>query len=222
MEPKVMRPRRTKEGIIIHELNNGEEKKYLAVRGGLSWPLMAGELPGYFCILGEEWIPVPLRATQRGRLILLSEYEAPDIHSTLDDLFTRLIHEAALYFCEIYYTDTGKSQGEDFRSLVADFQRFAYGKENTGRIEQAPWADDPERGLQYVNDWFAKTLLELTEGSIVRDQLKMMGPEKIKQVPQMFNAVNALRFVLCGFQNDKPNPSPKNWRGEDRGSAWAL
>ena len=218
----VVKARKTKEGIIIHELNNGEGKKYLAVRGGLSWPQMAEDSPGYFCILGEEWIPAAQRVDQRGRLILLSEYETPDTRTSMDALFTRLIHNAALYLCEIFYTETEESQGEDYRGLVGDFQRFAYRKENTGRVEQAPWADSPERGLRYINDWNVSGLLELTEGSIVREQLKMIGPEKVKQVPQIFHAVNALRFVICGFQHNKSNPTPKNWRREDLGSWKSL
>jgi len=54
--------------------------------------------------------------------------------------------------------------------------------------------------------------------------LKMVETDKVKQLPQRFNAVNALRFVICGFEKYKPpKPSDSNWRvGMPEGSWKSL
>ena len=54
----VVKSRRTEKGIIVLEFDNGETKEYRAIRGGISWPVMAENLPGYYCILGEESLKV--------------------------------------------------------------------------------------------------------------------------------------------------------------------
>ena len=218
----VVKARRRENGIIVHELDNGESKEYLAVRGGLSWPLMAGEklLLAYYCTIGEELIPAAQRReNQRGKLILLSEYEAPDILS-LPEFFTKLTDDAKLFECNTYYAITKEFQGEDYSGYTETFQKFMYEKQITVHLEEAPWADRPDLGIYYINEWTQKGLLELPEGSLVRNQLRMMVAERVNQLPQMFNAVNALRFVVCGFEKYKPNPTPKDWRKNAPKGTW--
>lgn len=216
----VVKARRTEEGIIIHELDNGELKKYLAVRGGLSWPLMAENLPGYYCIIGEELIPAAQRReNQRGKLILLSAYEAHDILS-LPAFFTNLTDDAELLACNTFYTVTEEFQGKDYGADAEAFQKFMYEKQIPVHLEEAPWADRPDLGIYYINEWTQKGLLELPEGSLVRNQLRMTVAEKVNQLPQMFNAVNALRFVVCGFEKYKPNPTLKDWRKKVPHGTW--
>jgi len=197
----IVKSSRTEEGIIIHELNNGDRKQYLAVRGGLSWPLMADKvLPACYCVVGEELInAAQRRENQRGKLILLSEHEAPEILS-LPTFFTKLTDDVRLLGCNTFYAVTMEFQGRDYSADTEVFRKFMYEKQIAVHLEEAPWADRPDLGINYINEWIKKGLLELPEGSLVRNQLRMVVAEKIDQLPQTLNAVNALRFVVSGFE----------------------
>jgi hypothetical protein len=49
----------------------------------------------------------------------------------------------------------------------------------------------------------------------------MVETDKVKQLPQRYNAVNALRFVICGFEKYKPSkPSDRNWRAGMLEGSW--
>jgi len=217
----VVKARRREDGIIVHQLDSGGEKQYLAVRGGLSWPLLADKLsPAYFCIAGEELISVAQRrANERGKLILLSEYEASDILS-LRAFFTKLTDDVKLLECNIFYTVTKELQGEDYSGHAETFRKFMYEKQAAVHLEDPPWVDRAYLGIFYLNEWMKKGLLELPEESLVRNQLKMVVAEKVNQLPQEFNAVNALRFVVCGFEKYKPNPTPEDWRKKIPRGTW--
>jgi hypothetical protein len=205
----VVKSRRTEKGIILLEFDNGETKEYRAIRGGISWPVMAENLPGYYCILGEQYS----RWTDRGKLILLREHEATDILTSLTTFFAKLTDDAKLYLCETFYAVIGELQGEDNRGYAEALQNSIYEKQTAGSLEDAPWADRPDLGLYHIKSWMGKGLLELPEGSLVREQLKMVETDKVKRLPETLNAVNALRFVVCGFEKYKPSkPSQKDWR----------
>lgn len=215
----VVKARRAEKGIIVHELDNGEIRQYIAVRGGLSWPLMTEKpLPAYCCIVGEELISAPQREqNQRGKLIFLREYEAPDI-LLQSEFFTKLTDDAHLFECNTFYTVTKEFRGEDYSGCTERFQRFVYENKIAVHLEEAPWAADPDHGIGYIKEWMKKGLLELPEESIVRNQLKMLVDQKLNQVPQMFNAVNALSFVICSFEKYKPSLTEKDWRKRQRGT----
>jgi hypothetical protein len=215
----VIEAKRTEKGIIVHKLDNGEIREYRAIRGGISWPLMEKNLPGYCCIFGEEWVkwtPMP----ERCKLRLLSEYEAPDILTSLTTFFTRLTDDSKLYLCDTFYTVTNEFQGEDYSGYAEAFQEFIQKKQISGRLEEAPWADKPDLGLYQIREWMSKGLLELPEGSLVVAQLRMVESEKAKQVPQTLNAVNALRFVVSGFEKYRPTNFDSNWRSRVRQGTW--
>ncbi len=171
----VIKAGRTEEGIIVHHLSNGESKKYLAVRGGISWPLMAENLPGYFCIIGEELMPAAQRKNQRGKLHLLSEYEASDILTSLSTFSTKLTDAATLYDCDVFYTVIEEFQGEDYRGYVETFHNFTYEKQVACRLEEAPWSDRPDLGLYHIRSWMDKGLLELPEGKHSAKSVKARG-----------------------------------------------
>ena len=213
----VVRSRLTDKGIIVLEFDNGETKPYRAIRGGVSWPVMEENLPAYFCILGEEYS----KWTEWGKLILLSEHEAPDVLTSLNTFFTKLTDDAKLYLCKTFYTVIEGLQGENNRGYAEALQNFMHGKQTSCSLEEAPWADRPDLGLYHIKSWIAKSLLELPEGSLVREQLKMVETDKVKQLPQRFNAVNALRFVICGFEKYKPpKPTDSNWRAGMLEGSW--
>jgi hypothetical protein len=213
----VVEARRTEKGIIVLQSANGETKEYRAIRGGISWPVMEENLPGYYCILGEEYS----KWTDRGKLILLREHEAPDVLTSLATFFSKLTDDAKLYLCETFYAVIGELQGEDCSGYAEALQHFMHEKQTAGYLEEAPWADRPDLGLYHIKSWMAKAQLELPEGGLVREQLKMVETDKVKQLPQRYNAVNALRFVVCGFEKYKPSKSSdRNWRAGMPEGSW--
>jgi hypothetical protein len=217
----VVKARRTEKGITIHELDNGEIRQYIAVRAGLNWPLMKMKLPAYYCIVGEELVSAAERkGNRRGRLILLSEYETPDILTSLPSFFMKLTDDSRLYLCETFYTVIEEFQGEDYRGYVEALQKFVYGKEATVTLEQAPWADKPDLGMYHIKSWMDKSLLDLSKGILLQNQLRMIETDKVDLIPQMFNAVNALRFVVYSFEKDKPILIDKDWRKKMPRTTW--
>lgn len=218
----VVKATRTEKGIIIHEHDDGTSKQYVAVRGGISWPLMDGNLPGYYCILGEEHVEITHfegQESQRAKLILLNEDEALDVLA-LDWLYAKISDDVVRFGCDTFYTVTKELRGEDYSGYAETFQKFMYEQQVEIGLEEAPWVDRPDLGMYHINSWRKKGLLELPEGSLVREQLRRVESSKVNQVPQVFNAVNALRFVVCGFQKNKPNPTSKNWRSRIKRGSW--
>ncbi len=60
----------------------------------------------------------------------------------------------------------------------------------------------------------------LPEGSIVCNQLMQVANSNVKQLPQTLNAVNTLRFVVCGFEKYRPTNSHSDWRSKIRQGTW--
>lgn len=209
MNGLVIKGTQDKNGTITLERDTREQEKYSAIRGGLAFPLMKQNLPGYFCILGEEYIE-PLRGPdrefdeRRGKLHLLSEYEAPTVLTGLEVLFGKVADDATTYLCESFYTVTEECQGEDYSGYASAFHQFVSKKQADVRLSMAPWADKPDLGLYHIQKWIKEGLLDLPEESMARAQLRMIEAEKIAQVPLTYNAVNGLRFALCGFEQDRP------------------
>ncbi|MGA3172885.1 MAG: hypothetical protein ABSE25_00490 [Syntrophorhabdales bacterium] len=211
----VVKAERNEKGLIIHEMDNGEKKVYQDIRGGISWPLMDENLPAYYCIYGEERVPTPPWAIGtpldreqppgRGKLCFLSEYEAPDALTSLDVFFQRLTDDTTRYLCEHLYGITEKLKDDDYSGYAEALQTFVYEKKTPGRLEEAPWVDQPALGIYHINAWIKKGLLEIPQGSLLLDQLRMVQTDAVKELPRRLNAVNALRFVICSFEKNRPN-----------------
>ncbi|MGD0662167.1 MAG: hypothetical protein ABSD38_29270 [Syntrophorhabdales bacterium] len=216
---------KTEKGLLVQELENGEKRTYVAVRGGISWPLVPQKLPAYFCIYGEEWREGTRFEGQekRGRLCFLYEYEAPDtIPMLLTSFFTKIVAAATRYRCRTFYTVTEVSRGEDYREYAAQFRSFVYAKRADVHLQEAPWNEKPDLGIHRIWEWKEKALLEIPEGSLIRAQLQTLQAEELMALPETLNAVNALRFVVYGFEEYKPpKPGRENWRSRVKtGSSW--
>ena len=212
----VIRATKTDKGIITHGLDTGETRKYRAVRGGLSWPIMETNLPGYYCIVGEEYTNPQgsgrQQQHQRGKLHVISEYEAPNILTQLDALFTKLVDDAILCLCDTFYTVTEDFQGEDYRDYAVAFREFASQKRAGVRLCMAPWADRPDLGLYHISSWVTKGLLDFREDSVARKQLRMVETHKASQVPHTFNAVNGLRSSCAAWKTTDQGGSGQSLR----------
>lgn len=149
----------------------------------------------------------------------MSEKEAPNILS-LSEFLTKLTDAVQLLGCDTLYTLIEEFQGEDYRGYVETFQNFTYEKQVACTFEEAPWADRPDLGLYHIRAWMDKGLLELPEESIVRKQLSLVEADKVKEIPQNLNSVNAFRFVVCGFEKYRPGNGSSNWRSKIKQGTW--
>lgn len=206
------------------EIETVEGKKFVcsAIRGGISWPLLPANMPAYYCILGEEWISRTRfqgEEVPRGRLKLLCEYES-DINYSLSSLFVRLTDDTNLCHCSILYGIIEGYQDDHYKGFSDELNNFIHDKGIEVRPEQAPLAENPGIGIQHVINWNAKRLLDFPEESLLRQQLGGLKPEDAKDLAERLNAINALRFVVCGFEKDKPNLAAKDWRKKLPRGSW--
>lgn len=126
---------------------------------------------------------------------------------SLTTFLTKITDAVTLYECGTFYTLTEISRGEDYRGYAEAFQKFMLEKGAKAWLEEAPWQERPDLGIHHIHGWNDRGLLEIPEGSLIRSQLQTLQADKVKTLPEMFNAINALRFVVCGFEKDKP-PRP--------------
>ena len=213
-----------KTGYILQEEGHQIVRRFAAVRAALSWPRLDLNLRGYFCVLGEEVIGVPHfedNVRRRGKIYLLHEWLAPDIHTSMEDLFIELIAAAAHYKFETVYGAREKYQGEDFTDHTNRFQNFVYSKEARLWLQQAPLADNLGLSVDIVNTWKRKSLLEIPENSIARKEMDMLQATDLSRLGKEFSAANAVRFAVCGFNANPPRtPSDRNWRAGMPEGSW--
>ena len=130
---------------------------------------MDENLPAYYCMYGEEWVPKPLDREQqqgRGKLCFLSEYEAPDILTSLAVFFERLTDDTALFLCGKLCGVTEEFQGDDYRGYAENLQTFLYDRKSSASLQEAPWIGRPDLGIYQINAWMKKRLLEIPAGSL--------------------------------------------------------
>jgi hypothetical protein len=216
----VIEARKSKNRIthVVAKQDGGTESLiYSAVRGGLSWP--AGTMPGYHCILGEEYIYINKdeAESQRGKLHLLSEHEYPGM--SIDMMLARLTDDVTQLHCGEVYADTK----EEYQDYLESYQDFCYKKKvSLGRIEQAPFADNFQLGISLINDWLRTGRLVLPEQSIVREQLKRISKQELDDKPEnKFYAINGLRSAVAAFHKFRPVRHSGAWKNRRR-SAMAI
>lgn len=205
--------------IIIHTLDTGDKISYAALRGGISWPLVSENIPAYFCIAGEEYVPESRyegQATKRGKLHLICEYEAPDIYLSLSGFFSRLTDDVSYLLCNDFYGITETYRGEDFCGYVEALQACTYENKVSLSLYEAPWAEKPDIGVLHIMNWQKKGLLEIPPDSTLYHQMKQLKPEDLKQIDAL-NAVNAFRFVVSAFEKYRPS-SMSGWHPNRRSS----
>jgi hypothetical protein len=196
-----------KGGIIVHTLHNGEQTKYAAIRGGISWPLVSENIPAYYCIVGEEYVPASRYEGQsalRGKLHLICEYDAPDIYLSLSVFFSRLTDDITHLLCNDFYGITETYKGEDYQGYVEALQNSTYANKVSVSLQEAPWAEKPDLGIQHIMTWQKKGLLDIPTDSILYDQIKQLQPGDLKQI-ETLQAVNAFRFVISAFEKYRPS-----------------
>jgi len=142
--------------IIAHTLDTGEQMKYAAIRGVISWPLVSDNIPAYYCIVGEEYVPESRyegQVSQRGKLHLICEYAAPDIYLSLSGFFSRLTDDVSHLLCNDFYGITETYKGEDYQGYVEALQKSTYGNKVSVSLQEAPWVEKADIGILHVMTW---------------------------------------------------------------------
>ena len=215
---KVMKAER-QNNIIVHTINTGESIKYTSIRGGICWPVLSENIPAYYCIVGEEYVPASRYEGQsalRGKLHLICEYDAPDIYLSLSGFFSRLTDDTSYLLCTELYGITETYRGEEYQGYVEALQACTYENKVSLSLYEAPWAEKPDIGVLHIMNWQKRGLLEIPTDSTLYHQMKQLKPEDLKQI-EALNAVNAFRFVVSAYEKYRPS-SMSGWRPNRRSS----
>ncbi len=190
----------SKNGVIVHNTTS-KDVKYLSrkVLGGIVWPINEKSIPGYFCIMGEEWIEQSrFEGYQdlRGKLRLLAEYVFEKY--SLSDFCRRLGEDTARLCCTSIYA-TGE---EDSAEQTRFFNQCISEQHIRGILEEAPFWKNPGIGIGNLEDWEKRSLLEIPDDTTLFDQMKHIQDIDIANMSEKFFAVRALCFVVGKFQID--------------------
>ncbi|MFC1895987.1 hypothetical protein ACFL0Q_04940 [Thermodesulfobacteriota bacterium] len=185
---KIKHARRDEQtGIIYHDTGT-YPLAYRAIRAGLAWPYK--NAPGYFLLLGQE-----THKNARGHYPLLFLLEAQ--YDALHGLLEALSDACAMVVCDEVFTDMAGNR-ECFEDAFHDHHR----QEGTSLyLRQAPWVENFEYGLSLVERHIAHRSLYIPQDSTLARQLGEIPRGDPGEDPEaQFYAVNALRYVVAGFQ----------------------
>jgi hypothetical protein len=76
--------------------------------------------------------------------------------------------------------------------------------QTVGKLKEAPWLERLDLGIHRIMGWKDKGLLEIPDGTHIRAQLQTLRAENVKAIPETLNAVNALPFIIYGFEKYRP------------------
>lgn len=201
---KLIESKKGESGIIRMDFDiRGKEpivRRFKAVRGGLNWPSVDGETPGYYCILGEPFAEHDPHA-ELTEVWLLRERQIDDI--SFSSFCESLTDDCLMYSCETVYADrTGP-----FEEMIRGFHEW---KDIKGvklpDIMQAPFADNFHFGVSLVRDKVKHGNFKPQRDSILNGQLSRMAKVDLKEWPEKrFFAINALRYVISGLVKYRPH-----------------
>jgi hypothetical protein len=188
-------------GVITHNTTS-EKVKYFSrnVRGAITWPMPAMNIPGYFCMFGEEWnehMRYEDYNDGRGKLRFLTEYIFE--RYSLSDFCKRLGEDTARLCCTRIYI-TGD---EDFAEETLLFNKYISDHHIRGRLEEAPYWKKPNISIGIMQDWQKRSLLEIPDDTVLFGQLATIQDSDIATgLSDKFFAVQALCYLIGGFEID--------------------
>ena len=188
------------------------EQKYVEIRGGLSWPTTKGS--AYFCVVGQEYIVVPLFAERApaGPRILLAEYESKAL--SLSKFYSQITDIAEQLKCREFYVSMPE---ERFAcGYQNDFDNFALQRHTRVYLQNAYDADNFFLGVTRIRESMENGNLIIPEDSIVFAQLQSLTRADLENSPdEIFSAINALRHVIGSYYRNPPYLR-RNTKLEDR------
>ena len=193
--------------VMMTEPNKGDVIFFAKdIRGALVWPTI--ESPGYYCIVAQR-----TQLNQRAKLplVLLTEFEA----SLPKQLFHQLKKDAKKYACGQFYNQV-KKENADLRELFYEFCRY----QGIINIEllNPPLVGKLHIGAALIIEWITDKALDLTQASILLNQVRMMEVPDLQHKPEeAFFAINALQMLIVSLEKE-PWIAPPNF-GMDQGAA---
>ena len=158
---------------------------YSITCAGLSWP--SGNSQGYYCIFGLK-----KESTTRGKkpLVLLAEGQ----HHPMEKFFEKLTFYANRLYCERLFAN---NENEKFEDSLRKFVR----ERKIDNIRLFDSSEDFQHGTTLISQRKTDHALEIPENTILREQVRIMTPEDLKDKPEeRFYAVMALCRVLSFFE----------------------
>lgn len=180
------------------------EKECRRMWGGIAWP----EFPdhGAVCIVAE--IMPNKEDVELGALILLDQ----ETWKTIEDLLKKTIDLKDWYYARRFFADARNEGWMDKFTLAhgltrynkdKDVKMFSYYREDwlTAPVDEAPQADNPEFGLQLINDWLYNTnklrIKESVQKEFEKERYLPITKDRLKTgIPPV---IRALGFVLSAY-----------------------
>jgi hypothetical protein len=169
----------------------GRWDDFYQTRGGITWPC-AGTHPGYFCVFGLA----ENRPTLSGKkpLILLTE----DKSDLLGNFFDKLISADKRFFCDRWYADLKSEKSKGFEDALLHHIRER--KAAPPRVWDSSEFGSLEMALSTIQQLDRDNALEMKKGTILHNQLAVLGPDSLKGDNPQIYAVEALARVVMSFQ----------------------
>ena len=115
-------------------------------------------------------------------------------------LLDRLTDDAKMLICDEIYADLTENR-KCFRDFFSDYCQET---ETRGLyLRQAPWPENFSYGLGLIREWLQKKALKIENDTTLAHQLGKISEDLLEDPAEAevdFYAVNALRYVLGGFQ----------------------
>ncbi|MBE9572149.1 MAG: hypothetical protein IMF11_16090, partial [Proteobacteria bacterium] len=142
---------------------------YFITRGAITWP--TAKSPAYYCIFGLKDEPT---LTEKNPLVLLVEGEET---SLIEKFFERLTLNSTRLFCERLFADL-REENEGYKKSLYEFVRER--KVEDIRLSDSSRFENIEYGISLIKQWHHDNALKIGEDTILRKQLKEMGPDDLK------------------------------------------
>lgn len=196
--------------LTISDPFTGQEtkKRYLAIRGGLSWP--SATAPAYCCIIGQECAEGDFncgygdegREKEAGRKVLLAEYE--DGSLCLDSFFAKVLDVAEQMGCDDYYVELPEERYSC--GYLSDFDNFRRARNSQVSLTAAYDADNFLLGISRINSGINNGSLVIPYDSIIHAQLQDITRPDLEDKPEeRFHAINGVRHVISSFHRYAPS-----------------
>ena len=203
-ETNVVEAKETDHGTIIHQLSDGSQREWAAVRAGLSLP--TEEANGYFAILGEDWTGGGTvfegQKPKRGKIHLLAEREIQS--PFLDDTLKPLSDECSLVGCSNVYAEFEEEPERNMEAVLLARDFISEQKMHISLLP-APFQAKFRIGMEIIRLYLNNALLDLPESSLASQQLAILSHTDLIDKPEVkFIAVNGLRLAMGAFHKYRP------------------
>jgi len=122
---------------------------------------------------------------------LIQVFELEDTEGSINNFFKKVKEEAKRFMVHLTWGSAEKSYFDKFDSV-----HYLILREPTGAL-------DFSYGLEVIKAWNKSAGIQTMENSILRSQLASLRESELKEAPEKFNAINGMRYAVCGFDDEK-------------------